>query len=102
MAALAADREDSQRRHALLERRHTFGIRFAVGIALVSAAVLSLFLFMAFFGDSEQKRIALMILPLIMAGIAGYGLLNPIVKWVRRMIGDATNGTNGNGASGSA
>lgn len=79
MAKLAAEDSASKRKDNLARI-----VIFAFGSFV--AVVASLFLYMAFFGNSAQSAIAIEILKVLAVGGGGYGLISGLAGFIRRLM----------------
>lgn len=95
-AVKASDESDRRQFEFQMEKLHTDdraslrrdGLAKAVviGVGIFGAAVVALFLIMAFFGSPTQGQIALDILSKLAIGGGGYGIIAGLVNLVRRLL----------------
>lgn len=65
-------------------RRYKFGSRFFLSVGGASIALVAFLVYMAFYGAEIQSGMAIRILQLLFAALAGYGLLSALVSAAKR------------------
>lgn len=68
------------------QRRFVFGGSFAAGVFVVLAVIIGLTIWMAFFGDDEQRAVAQGLGKNGLVGLAGFGVVSGLVRLVRSLV----------------
>lgn len=68
------------------QRRFVLGWSFATGVFVVLAVIIGLTIWMAFFGDDEQRAVAQGLGKNGLVGLAGFGVVSGLVRLVRSLV----------------
>jgi hypothetical protein len=81
LARLHSEEENGRRKFQLVSR-------LLIGVGSFAGLVIIFLFGMAFFGQEEQREMALSILIVLAIAVGGYGVIGGVVAGVRRMIGN--------------